>query len=169
MPAVRATPYTSPLASCPARAAARVDGFIATVTRATASRTVSAFAETSTMWASPAGVRWERPRNPAIPRAGLMGGARRDSSDVLGGARLSDHGLHLVLDDELQLLEFAHAPLLIRGQEASIAESGQLLVVLPVVLVELAELVALGGEALDQSVGVGHADLLEAVLEQVGR
>src|SRR5689334_21561860 len=73
MPAVRATPSTSPLASCPARTAARVAAFILRVTRAAASRTVSDLAETSTMRASPAGVRCERPRNPGISRGGYIG------------------------------------------------------------------------------------------------
>src|SRR6185503_7134850 len=159
MPAVRATPYTSPLASWPARAAASVAGFIATVTRATASRTVSALAETSTMRASPAGLRWERPRNPGIPRGKVMRRARRCSSDVLAGARVTDHGFHLVFRDELQLLQLAHAPLLIRGEEASVAEGGQLFVVLLVVVVELAELVAFGGEPLYHDIGVRHGNL----------
>ena len=73
MPAVRATPSTSPFASWPARTAARVAAFIFRVTRATASRTVSALVETSTIRASPAGVKWERPRKPGISRDGDIG------------------------------------------------------------------------------------------------
>ncbi len=83
MPAVRATPNTSPLASCPARTAASVDGFILRVTCATASRTVSPLAETSTIRASPAGVRCERPRNPGISRLGVMGVGGRGQACIV--------------------------------------------------------------------------------------
>ena len=55
IPAVRATPSTSPLAICPARMALSVAGRIVSTTRATASRAVSFFGETSTIRASPDG------------------------------------------------------------------------------------------------------------------
>src|SRR6185295_4308858 len=105
------------------------------------------------------GLRWERPRNPGIPLGRVMRRVRRCASDVLAGARVTDHGFHLVFRDELQLLELAHAPLLIGGEEASIAEGGQLFVVLLVVVVQLAELVVFGGEPLYHDIGVRHGNL----------
>ncbi len=77
IPAVRATPSTSPLASWPARIAARVGAFIFKVARATASRTVSGFTETSTIRASPARVKWVRPRKPGVSRVDVMSLAGR--------------------------------------------------------------------------------------------
>ena len=62
MPAVRATPSTSPFGALPSRITRSVAGAIRSTPRATASRTVSALVETSTMRASPSGLRWERPR-----------------------------------------------------------------------------------------------------------
>src|SRR2546427_3826510 len=58
MPAVRATPSTSPLGALPRRITRRVAGAILRTARATASRTVSRLSETSTMRAAPSGERW---------------------------------------------------------------------------------------------------------------
>src|SRR5688500_2473014 len=98
-----------------------------------------------------------------------MNRCRRCSSDVLPGARVPDHGFHLILCDELQLLELADPPLLVRGEEASITQCGQFFVVLLVVVVELPELMAFGGEALDHDIGLRHGNLPAAILERVRR
>ena len=100
------------------------------------------------MRASPAGLRWERPRNPGSPRGRVMTTRAPCSFRRAAGARVPDHGLHPVLRDELQLLELADAPLVVRGQKAAPVERGELLVVLLVVLAQLAEVVALRGEPL---------------------
>src|SRR5262249_19007950 len=60
----------------------------------------------------------------------------------------------------------AHAPLLVGGEKAAAVQRGQLFVVLLVIVVELLELVVLGGEPADQDFGVGHADLLAGVSMQ---
>src|SRR5262245_63282610 len=159
IPAVRATPRTSPFTSCPARTATTVAAFIFNVTRATASRTVSDLAETSTIRASPAGVRWERPRNAGVSRDPVMN-ASREPSGVHRGSRVANDELHPVLRDQLELLQLAHAPLLVWGEKASPVQGRQLFVVLSVLVVELLELVVFLGEPLDQSFGIGHEDLL---------
>src|SRR5262249_48896863 len=148
MPAVRATPKTSPFASWPARAAESVAGLILMVARATASRTVSGLAETSTIRASPEALRWGRPRNPGPPRGADMRRVKRLASGVQ--PRVTNHDFHAVLRDELELLELADAPLLIEGEERAPVQRRQLLVVLPVLGLELAELLAFGGQPLDQ-------------------
>src|SRR3954453_7729470 len=53
MPAIRATPSTSPFLACPLRIASSVSCCISTATRAVAVRAVSALADTSTMTARP--------------------------------------------------------------------------------------------------------------------
>ena len=76
IPAVRAVPSTSPFGASPWRTALRVAGFILMIARATASRTVSGLADTSTMRASPRGERCERPRKPSS-RAAFRGRTAR--------------------------------------------------------------------------------------------
>src|SRR5262245_23533036 len=66
MPARRATPRTSPLGNVPAAMRARVAGRIVTSPRATASRAVIAFGETSTMRARPRRSRCVRRRARAM-------------------------------------------------------------------------------------------------------
>src|SRR6516225_597032 len=58
MPAMRAAPSTSPFLALPLRTSASVFGAMITRPSATATRSVAAFAETSTMRASPLRLRW---------------------------------------------------------------------------------------------------------------
>src|SRR5262249_4339872 len=81
-------------------------------------------------------------------------------SGVGRGARVPEEGLHPVLRDELELLQLAHTPLLIRREEAATVQLDQLLFVALVLLAEPAEIVVFYGESLDQGFRVGHADLL---------
>src|SRR5258705_883601 len=161
IPAVRATPSTSPLAVCPARIAWRVAGRIFTITCATASRAVSFFGETSTIRASPDGVRWERPRKPRPSRDGGMGcSVCFYASGVRGVARVADHRLHAVLAHQLELLQLADSPLLVRGEKSETVELSQLDFVADVVLLERAEFGVLCSQTHDQRFQIGHRDLL---------
>src|SRR5262245_10023837 len=164
MPAVRATPSTSPLASCPARTACSVAGRIFTITCATASRAVSRFGETSTIRASPAGVRWERPRNPRPSRDGGMGCAGCCASGVRGVARVANHRLHSILAHQLELLQLANSPLLIRGEKSEAVQLSELYLVANVLFLEGAEFGVLCGEPSDQRLQIGHWDLLSVRL-----
>src|SRR5215470_20351177 len=156
MPAVRATPSTSPLASWPARMACRVAARIFTSTCATASRAVSRLGETSTMRASPDGVRWERPRNPRPSRDGGMGCAGYCRSGVRGVARVADHRLHSVLAHQLELLQLADPPLLIRGEKSEAVQLPELSLVANVLFLERAEFGVLCREPSDQRLQIGH-------------
>src|SRR5216683_2488202 len=168
MPAVRATPSTSPLAISPARMALSVAGRIFRTTRATASLAVSFFAETSTIRASPEGVRWEKPRKPgASLDDGMDLGAGPPASGVRGVARVPDHGLHPVLAHELELLQLAHAPLLVQREKPANVELLEFLLVFRVVFLEPAELGVLSSEALDYRFQIGHRDLLCAEVAAV--
>src|SRR6059036_1150884 len=146
MPAVRATPSTSPLGALPRRITRRVAGAILRTARATASRAVSRFSETSTMRAPPPGDRWERPWT--APARDLV---RRDA-----GASVPDDRLHPVLGHQLQLLQLAHAPLLVRRERGGSPERLELLVVGLVLAAEAPELLVLGRQSLDEGLLV-HA------------
>src|SRR3954454_5012074 len=66
MPAIRATPRTSPLGASPAETAAAVSGLIETNARATACRRVISFDDTSTIRAAPESSRWVRSGDNAL-------------------------------------------------------------------------------------------------------
>src|SRR3954447_5063367 len=66
MPAIRATPRTSPLGASPAETAAAVSGLIDTNARATACRRVISFDDTSTIRAAPESSRWVRSGDNAL-------------------------------------------------------------------------------------------------------
>src|ERR687887_207507 len=145
MPAVRATPRTSPFGALPARTSRSVRGAIRTTAWATASRAVSAFADTSTMRASPRGVTWVRPRaddeRRGMKRPGCRAASGRD-------ARLSDDGLHAVLGHQLELLELGNTPLLFGRERGRSFERLQLVVIALMLTPETAELLVLGHESL---------------------
>src|SRR3972149_6081728 len=97
-----------------------------------------ALAETAPLRASPGGVRWERPRNPGLSREeGIDRGARRVPSGVRAGPSLAHDGLHPVLRDELELLELADPPLLVRREGPAGGEPRQLLFIFLVLLPQL--------------------------------
>src|SRR3954447_23199947 len=66
MPAMRATPRTSPLGASPAETAAAVSGLIDTNARETACRRVISFDDTSTIRAAPESSRWVRSGDNAL-------------------------------------------------------------------------------------------------------
>src|SRR5436309_1259386 len=89
MPAMRATPSTSPFLASPLSTSSSVAGAITTRPSATATRSVAGFADTSTMRASPPLPRWV-----SLPATGLLRCARepaRPAEEVAGG------GLHIGL------------------------------------------------------------------------
>src|SRR6266508_48708 len=138
-----------------------VAGRIFTVTCATASRAVSFFGETSTIRASPDGVRWERPRKPRPSRDGGMGySVCCYASGVRSVARVANHRLHAVLAHQLELLQLADSPLLVRGEKPETVELSQLDFVLGVLLLKRAELGVLSGQTRHQRFQIGHRDLL---------
>jgi hypothetical protein len=77
---------------------------------------------------------------------------------------VSEKALHPVLRHELELLQLAHAPLLLWGEEATAVEVGELFFVAMMLFAELAEIVIFSGESFDERLRVGHADLLARVL-----
>ena len=60
MPAMRATPSTSPFFTVPRSTAAKASAFIVMMPRATACRAVTGFSLTSTITALPAASKWVR-------------------------------------------------------------------------------------------------------------
>src|SRR5574341_2546165 len=102
MPASRAAASTSPLGMFPSWIRSRVSFFRLTKPRATASRLVTGLAVMSTMRA------WPR--------------ASRCVSLFILGHVLPHDGVHLVLDLELQLLEFLALPVLLRGEVVDAVE-----------------------------------------------
>src|SRR5215475_4849308 len=102
MPAMRAAPSTSPFLASPLSTRSSVAGVITTRPSATAMRSVAAFADTSTMRASPLLPRWL-----SLPATGLLRRAREPLRAAEQGTRRRlDVGLaHQALADQ----EGAHA------------------------------------------------------------
>src|SRR3989304_3949721 len=109
--------------------AARVSAAIRRIARARASRAVSALAVMSTMRACPSASRWLRPANPTSSLDMPVSGGRPGRFRSVAQERL-----HPVLGDELELLQLASTPLLVRGQKLPAVQIGQLLLVVLVVL-----------------------------------
>src|SRR5215470_6427018 len=102
MPAMRAAPSTSPFLALPASTRSSVDVAITTWPSATATRSVAAFAETSTMRASPPAARWVRVRERATA---LLRGAEMAqlACEQLARRRLHVGLAHQALADQERL------------------------------------------------------------------
>src|ERR1700744_3310425 len=97
MPAIRAVAKTSPFFACPERQSASVSACMTTRPSATAARSVTALAETSTMWASPlsercvrSGIRLRSHRACGLRRLALQQSARRAGDVLLPHQRFAD-------------------------------------------------------------------------------